>query len=81
MEGIDAQISAAIHGRRVSLGLSLAEASLRVHVEESILALAEQRPTKVPLRALARLMEGYGALEPELIELCCARPPKSSPDS
>lgn len=80
MNGIDTRISEAIRSRRLSLGLSLKEARQRVHVEESVLDLAEQRPTRVPLRALVRLMEGYGALEVELIEICIARPAVRSND-
>ena len=79
MEVLNAHISMAIQGRRVGLGLSLSEASRRTHVDESILALAEERPTQVPLYALVRLMEGYGALEEVLFELCIAQPAKRLP--
>jgi hypothetical protein len=74
MTELDAYFSTAIRARRVSLGLSLPDASQRTLVAEPILALAEERPTKVPLRAIVQLMEGYGAMEAELMELCCARP-------
>lgn len=73
MRELDAYFSTAIQARRMGLGLSWAEASQRTMVAETILRLAEERPTKVPLRSLVRLMLGYGSMETELMELCSAR--------
>ena len=70
MMEFDAYFSTAIRTRRVSLGLSLIQASQYIYMEEFTLTLAEQRPTMVPLKDLVRLMEGYGALENEMRELC-----------